>query len=184
MNLSSSFDSVIANSKQRPFQKMRDENPTLTNVGKKWSKSEEADLLNRISKGESIQEIATEFKRTYGGIRGRLIDIACTMVLSGKSIEEAISATTIDKARIQECLPAHKYKEERKKSNKSEQAQSQPELKQQLEQNSDIKELLSLTRDIHSMMKKILAQNNAPPPVKKLLTIKAISKPSCLISDD
>jgi len=165
---------------------MRDENPTLTNVGKKWSKSEEADLLNRISKGESIQEIASEFKRTYGGIRGRLIDIACTMVLSGKSIEEAISATTIDKARIQECLPAHKYKEERKKSNKPEdtQAQSQPEPKQQLEQNSDIKELLSLTRDIHSMMKEILAKNNAPPPVKKLLTIKAISKPSCLISDD
>jgi uncharacterized protein (DUF433 family) len=184
MNLSSTFDSVIANSKQRPFQKTRDENPTLTNIGKKWSKSEETDLLNRISKGESIQEIATEFKRTTGGIRGRLIDIACAMVLSGKSMEEAIQTTSIDKARIQECLPYRKNKEDRKKSKTPEQAQIQTEPKQQSEQNSDIKELLFLTRDIHSMMKEFLAQKNPPAAVKKLLTIKTISKPRCLINDD
>ena len=181
MNLSSSFDSVIANSKQTPFQKTRDANPTLTNIGKKWSKSEEADLLNRISKGESIQQIATEFKRTTGGIRGRLIDIACAMVLSGKSIEEAISTTTIEKARIQECLPARKFKSERKKENNPTQPQPQPQ--PQPEQNSDIKELLSLTRDIHSMMKELLAQKNPQPPVIKKI-IKPIPKPSCLIRDD
>ena len=175
MNLSSSFDSVIANSKQTPFQKTRDANPTLTNIGKKWSKSEEADLLNRISKGESIQQIATEFKRTTGGIRARLIDIACAMVLSGKSMEEAKSTTTIEKARIQECLPARKFKSERKKENNP--TQPQPE------QNSDIKELLSLTRDIHSMMKELLAQKNPQPPVIKK-NIKPIMKSSCLIRDD
>jgi len=191
MNLSSMFDSVIANSKQRPFQKTRDENSTLTNIGKKWSKSEETDLLNRISKGESIQEIATEFKRTTGGIRRRLIDIACTMVLSGKSMEEAIQTTTIDKARIQEYLPYRKNKEDRKKSKTPEQAQIQSEQAQiqseqaqaQPEQNLDIKELLSLTRGIHSMMKEFIAQKNPPDGIKKLLTIKTLSKPRCLIND-
>lgn len=167
--------SVIGRSTKMPFQKTRNENPTLTNIGKKWSKSEEADLLNRISKGESIQQIGTELKRTTGGISRRLVDIACTMVLSGKSIEEAISATTINKLTVLEGLVTHKYKDERKKINN-------PEPQQQ--QNSDIKELLSLTRDIHSMMKEILAQKNHPPPVKKLLTLKTISKSRCLIRDD
>ena len=178
MNLSSALDSVIASSKQSPLQKTRDENSTLTNIGKKWSKSEETDLLNRISKGESIQQIATEFKRTTGGIRGRLIDIACAIVLSGKSMEEAIQITTIDKARIKECLPYRKNKEERKKEKNPVEQHPQPE------QNTDIKELLSLTRDIHSMMKEFLAQKNPPAAVKKLLTIKTISKPRCLINDD
>ena len=40
MSLFASFDSMIGQTKQ----KTKEQNPTLTNIGKKWSKDEETDL--------------------------------------------------------------------------------------------------------------------------------------------
>ena len=57
------------------FKKARENNPELSNIGKKWSKDEESLLLLRIKENKSHLEISSEFKRTNGGITSRLKEI-------------------------------------------------------------------------------------------------------------
>jgi hypothetical protein len=167
---------MTSSSKQNPFQKTKEQNPTLTNIGKSWSKEEEKDLLYRISKGETIKQISTEFKRTNGGIRSRLKYIACNMVLSGKSMEEATQMTTINNTSIKKAMLKYNYKGDNESYKNT---SSQPEE----QQNSDLKELITLTREIHTMLKELVTQNKPAPPVIKKI-INPITKSSCLISDD
>ena len=173
MNLSASFSSVINN---RPFHKAKEAQPDLVNIGKKWSHVEEDILLNRIGEGKSIDEISVEFKRTTGGIRGRLTEIACRLVLSGKSIDDVVQITTIDKTRINECLPAHRYKHERKVEKKTKTIAALPGTVKP--QTDDLKELLTLTRDIHTMLKELLSEKNnkaRPTIIKKVVKPSSVS---------
>lgn len=60
----------------------------MSNVGKRWSDSEETQLLQEIKEGESIESISKKHQRNIGGIKARLADIAFKMYLSGKSQED------------------------------------------------------------------------------------------------
>lgn len=49
-------------------------NPETCNAGKKWELHEDELFIALMKENKSHQEIATEFKRTVGGIRARVID--------------------------------------------------------------------------------------------------------------
>lgn len=187
-----------------PFQKAREAYPERINIGKKWSHVEEEILLKRISEGKTIEEIATEFKRTNGGIRARLIEHACNLIIRGKTIDEAAQVTTIDKTRINECLPARIFKHERKMEKKSKSVVALPITAKP--QSDDFKELLSLTREVHVMLKELLSEKyqkkilppHPPPPpppptiikkpimiVRAVKAVKAVKpQSSCMVQDD
>lgn len=46
--------------------------------GNKWTAEEEHKLLQRVSEGKKVSEIAEEFGRTSGGIRSRLTRLEAT----------------------------------------------------------------------------------------------------------
>ena len=74
----------------------RDNDGTMPeNHGKPWSRSSENLLLRKISEEESIENISNYFKRTEGGIKARLRELACRFVEDGKTIEEASTYTKI-----------------------------------------------------------------------------------------
>lgn len=151
-------------SKTEIWQKAIDANPELIRIGKPWSKEEEQNLLNRISEGKSINDISVEFKRAQGGIKARLKKIAVKMLSDGKSIIEVSKLTGIKHNDLQQSATSHKI-----------QIEEEPSVKRNYK--NDISEILSLTRDIHSMMKEFVAVR---PPV----IIKKIVKPGCLVQDD
>lgn len=65
------------------------ENPETAAAGTKWTPEEELQLTNSIMADKSIDDIAKEHKRTAGGIKSRLREIAVRMIENeGKSIEE------------------------------------------------------------------------------------------------
>jgi hypothetical protein len=88
------------------FNKMpRDNDGTLPeNHGKSWLKQDEDLLLKKISNREPIGDISNYFKRTEGGIRSRLREIACRFVEDGKTLEEASKYTTIPVEDIEKSL--------------------------------------------------------------------------------
>lgn len=65
------------------------EQPETVAAGSKWPPEEEEQLIHSLANGKDIDEIAKEHKRTVGGIRSRMRNIAVSMIENdGKSIEE------------------------------------------------------------------------------------------------
>jgi hypothetical protein len=70
------------------IQKIKD-NPETSSFGKKWTIEEEKQLITYINENKSIDDIAKEHKRTSGGIRSHIREIAVRMIRNdGKTIEE------------------------------------------------------------------------------------------------
>jgi len=169
-------------SKNEFWQKAIDANPELTRIGQPWSKDEEQNLLDRISEGKSINEISVEFKRAQGGIKSRLKVVATEMLNSGKSIMEVSKLTGIRHSALKQSAAAHKIPV--KGQTKIREINTNPSvfIKDVIDDHTyknDITELLSLTRDIHSMMKEFIAVAVKPPVI-----IKKVMKSGCLIQDD
>lgn len=79
------------------------------NHGKPWLSEDEDLLLKKISNNETIKNISIYFKRTEGGIRSRLKDIACRFVEQGNTIEEASRYTKVPIELIEKSLKFRKY---------------------------------------------------------------------------
>ena len=58
------------------------------NFGKSWSEEETDKLLVRVTKYDTVEEIAEKHGRTAGGITGKLKQIAKKMHDTGKTIDE------------------------------------------------------------------------------------------------
>jgi len=98
------------------FKKALENNPELSNIGKKWSKEEESLLLLRIKEKKSHLEISSEFKRTRGGISSRLKDVAVKLYNDNESLEIIEKITGINKEVIIEQVSKTKKMKENKKN--------------------------------------------------------------------
>lgn len=91
--------------------------------GKKWESNEENFVLRRVKQGATPQVIATELKRTVGGIISHLRQMACIMINSGKTLEEASLLTGLPELDIEDAMKrrdaAKQYKESRTKNETS-----------------------------------------------------------------
>ena len=74
------------------------------NQGNRWSAEEEAKLLEELAADKSIDDIADEHKRTEGGIRSRITQIACNRIEAGESMELVIQATKMTEKQILESV--------------------------------------------------------------------------------
>jgi hypothetical protein len=101
------------------FKKALENNPELSNIGKKWSKEEESLLLLRIKEKKSHLEISSEFKRTRGGISSRLKDVAVKLYNDNESLEIIEKITGINREVIIEQVNRPKKMNENKNSKTS-----------------------------------------------------------------
>ena len=152
--------------KSKYYQKAIEKNPHLTRIGQPWSRSEEDTLLKRISEGKSIEEISTEFQRAPGGIKARLKNHAISLILTGTSIQEASSITSLSEQALSQSMKSQKANVEKiMRQGKEHMSDTIDYIKQAQEQShptsksNDIKELLLLTREIHKMLKDIICEN-------------------------
>jgi hypothetical protein len=134
------------------FQKAREKNLDLPNIGKIWTSDQENLLLKRVAEGKNHEELSKEFGRTTGGIRSRLREIACEMISFGKSIEYAMEKTQISKELILESVNARKNYLEKKSLNK-EKIKAKPVV---LQKPSEMREVIDLMKEIRDLLKKFL----------------------------
>jgi DNA-binding CsgD family transcriptional regulator len=78
--------------------------PETINIGKKWLPEEEQKLLDYISNGMNIETIAIEHKRSEGGIKSKLREIAYKLHCSNTPMEEIIQKTRLSQTEIQETV--------------------------------------------------------------------------------
>jgi len=78
------------------YLKLVAENPDKypSRMGQPWTKDETSDLLNAVSDGQTIKDIASHHERTIGGIRSRLCIIAAELHFKNKSTMEDIAKKT------------------------------------------------------------------------------------------
>jgi hypothetical protein len=80
------------------------ESTGIKRIGMPWSKEEDLDLLEHVSTGKNIKEIALYHERSEGGIRARLYHLAVKMVHDGSSYEEACKVTGIKLDELKNAL--------------------------------------------------------------------------------
>lgn len=73
------------------------ENPAFAAVGSKWTPEEDARVIDQITMGRTIEEVAAECKRTHGSVRARVLKMALCMVdVEGKSNDEVCARLHVD----------------------------------------------------------------------------------------
>jgi len=72
--------------------------------GKRWSKEEDARLLDQVSREIPTSDIADQHNRTQGGITSRLREIACRMSSENVSLEEIKRLTTLSECQITDAI--------------------------------------------------------------------------------
>lgn len=72
--------------------------------GRQWDIHEEIFVLNQISYGKTPPHIAKMLNRSQGAIYARLGKIACSLVRSGKTLEEASRSTTVPICELRRML--------------------------------------------------------------------------------
>lgn len=72
--------------------------------GRFWSVNEENFVLNRIIDGKSPPQIAKMLNRSDAAVYARLGKIACSLVRSGKTLEDASRCTTVPMPELRRML--------------------------------------------------------------------------------
>ena len=137
------------------FQKMVESNPTKypSRMGKKWDDDEVAKLLSSIQKKKTIENIANEHQRTIGAIESQQRKLAVAYWFNDKRPIDEISRFTgltseqiewVIKGRIAEIEHVNKKATATKPKHVSNIVSDNP--------NSDMKEVVSLLKDIKSML--------------------------------
>ncbi len=127
-----------------------------TNCGKRWTDSENEQLLKCIQDKINIHEIAGRHERTVGGIRSQIRKLAADFwYVQKKSMEEITCLTGLTETEIKDTI-------ERRKS-----SYSNKEIKQS---KSVIRKqkYLSETNEIQALKEKIEVMNNEMQEMKKM----------------
>jgi hypothetical protein len=86
--ISISFLLAIRMSFREHIKKLK-EQPETAAAGNRWTPEEETQLIDALGNNKDVEDIAKDHKRTPGGIRSRMREIAVRMIeTDGKSIEE------------------------------------------------------------------------------------------------
>lgn len=86
----------------------------LENMGTPWREPEVSTLLKEIKDGIRIQEIAKSHKRTEGGIRSRLREIAYDKYKEQMSINDIMELTRLSKDDVIDTITRREYADEKK----------------------------------------------------------------------
>lgn len=67
--------------------KIQRQNEETARAGLKWSPEEETSILDSLSSGKTIADVALQLQRTEGSIRTRLFTIVCKKIDNGDALE-------------------------------------------------------------------------------------------------
>lgn len=141
------------------------DNPYPSNVGKPWEDDEIVQLLKEVQRKLTIDEIAIIHKRTFGGIRSRLRELAADYHFNdGRPIEQIIKFTGLSESDIKDAIEKRttklKYLEERQKQKEEGQIKREEIIRQHSPPNS-AKDIQSQILDTLLDIKNLLLEMNA-----------------------
>ena len=67
--------------------KIQRQNEETARAGLKWSPEEESSILDSLSSGKTMADVALQLQRTEGSIRTRLFTIVCKKIDNGDALE-------------------------------------------------------------------------------------------------
>ncbi len=126
---------------------MIEENPEKypKRMGQSWEKSEDDILLKEINDGISIDDIAKKHERTTGSITARLRVLAYNLYnIDKKTINDIKEITKLTDTEIEIAIKKKEKADNQIKENNS----------------NDMKEIISLLKDIQIVLYKILTKDN------------------------
>ena len=132
----------------------------LENMGKPWREPEVTALLKEIKDGITIQEIAKSHKRTEGGIRSRLREIAYDKYKEQMSINDIMELTRLSKDDVIDTITRREYADE-KKAEKSKKpspvviAKEAEVLSKTLEPKTEKSELQEILKTLKSLEERV-----------------------------
>jgi hypothetical protein len=128
----------------------------LENMGKPWREPEVSTLLKEIKDGITIQEIAKSHKRTEGGIRSRLREIAYDKYKDKMSINDIVELTRLSKDDVIDVINRREYADD-KKAEKSKKppavvvAKESEVLSKTLQPKAELSELQEILKTLKSL---------------------------------
>ena len=133
----------------------------LENMGTPWREPEVTTLLKEIKDGITIQEIAKSHKRTEGGIRSRLREIAYDKYKEQMSINDIMELTRLSKDDVIDTITRREYADE-KKAEKSKKpppvviAKEAEVLSKTLEPKTEKSELQEILKTLKSLEERVI----------------------------
>jgi len=127
----------------------------LSNMGKKWTHSEETLLIEELNKNMDIKTISESHKRTIGGINSRRREIAYKMYLENISIEEIIKQTKLDDECIRQTIEKKQNNIPKKITDKQEIKKPISIISETIEMKNEIKDLKNTIKELVEIMKTI-----------------------------
>jgi hypothetical protein len=139
------------------FTSLAEKNPEKypSRMGKSWKADEINQLLAEVQDKKTHQEMATIHERTVGGIVSRLRDIAADYYMNrNMQVEVCQQLTGLSKMQILETVAKRTEIQERKaeKVLKTEKKIVPLPLPSQLENHSELKEILQIVRDMQKKL--------------------------------
>ena len=116
----------------KSIKEIKEKNPHLINIGKKWSCEEESRLLANIKEGKSHSDISIEFKRTEGAITSHLKELAVRYFNDEEPIQIIKVVTGLSEDSIMDAIG----KKERKKEARNKKKQPQKDIRVMIEEMS------------------------------------------------
>ena len=110
-----------------------------TEFGKKWTELEEQQLLNELEIDMDCNTVAENHKRTLGGIRSRIYEMAYRMYLKNAPKEEIMKTMRLTERHLDDIIARQTVKEDNKMKRKE---QKEPENKCLIQMNRPVLELV------------------------------------------
>lgn len=121
-------------------------------AGLKWSPEEETSILDSLSSGKSIADVALQLQRTEGSIRTRLFTIVCKKIDNGDNTESYYcNEYNVSSDDIASFRQVRKEREERMQNR----MQNKKEFTGDVSQKSMVNELRLLKREVDMIKKHI-----------------------------
>lgn len=132
--------------------------------GKRWEDDETQYVLGRIKQGAWPAQIASEVKRTTGGIVSRLREIACDSVKNGMSLEDASVLTSLMVDQIEQAIKRRELACEFKEKRKNVQVELKQTTLRPFFLNKPEESVLDVVVEIRDLLRQ-LVQNQQPQHV-------------------
>lgn len=121
-------------------------------AGLKWSPEEETSILDSLSSGKSIADVALQLQRTEGSIRTRLFTIVCKKIDNGDNTESYYcNEYNVSADDIASFRQVRKEREEKMQNR----MQNKKEFTGDVSQKSMVNELRLLKREVDMIKKHI-----------------------------
>ena len=127
----------------KSIKEIKEKNPHLINIGKKWSTEEETRLLAYIKEGKSHSDISIEFKRTEGAITSHLKELAVHYFNDEEPIQIIKILTGLSEDSIMDAIG----KKERKKEARNKKKQPQKDIRVMMEEMSINKQIKDMKHE-------------------------------------